>query len=114
MQQYKDSGKTEVINSINSKLIFNVSGAYKDSGFSLAYQRGRGGFINVSGNPDAEIYDIDENFNKTSTNGKYKLIYDSTVSDSVPKTINLADAEDHYFIIKNLFLAHVIGERKGG
>ena len=111
LQQYKDSGKTEVINSINSKLIFNVSGAYKDSGFSLAYQRGRGGFINVSGNPDAEIYDIDENFNKTLTNGKYKLIYDSNITDSVPKTINLADAEDHYFIIKskhdNSFMSNI-------
>lgn len=111
LQQYKDTGKTEVINSVNSKLKFNVSGAYKDSGFSLAYQRGRGSFINVSGSPAGEEYNIDENFKKTTTNGKYKLIYDSTENETVPKTINLADSEDHYFIIKskhdNSFMSNI-------
>lgn len=96
IEQFKDPECTEKINNSKSKIQINITAFYEDSGFSLGFKRGRGSFSFLN-----KGYNVNNEFLETGNKKEYLKVYDSKKDKNNYPEISLADAEQHYFILKS-------------
>ncbi len=101
LEQYRSANfeESSKVNNTDSRLSFNVSAYYPDSGFSLGFRRGRGGFsfFNESVNA-AYLYNVSDRFIDEGNGNTYYKFYES--DNANPKPVEMGDGEQHYFVMK--------------